>query len=162
MDLVRKILTVSAAVVAVLFILAAEVVAMTAAPILAAAVVLVLFAGLFIVKPDQREEYLAALRLLCGEPSLPRERQTSPYAAVRRAGGVRPRTGRTSSADAATHRPSASEPKIGTYEARPEGDEKHEAPPLELRERGLSKLISGEALTAGHTEPGYSAGDLKN
>ncbi|HRI54287.1 MAG TPA: hypothetical protein PLW65_29305 [Pseudomonadota bacterium] len=128
---------------------------MTAAPILAAAVVLGLLASVFVMNPDQQVEFLSFVRLMCGEPSAPRLREQSPYAAVWRAAGV-------GSYSAADYHPASPEPKVSPYEARAEGDEKHDAPPLELREHGLSKPISAEALLAAYAELGDSPDNLKN
>lgn len=70
---------------------------------------------------------------------------SSPYLAACGCKGLLPRKRRaarvpTQPRDVGTYTPERSP---SPYEARIESDEKHDAPPLELREHGLSKLING-------------------
>lgn len=90
----------------------------------------VVYVGYLFGTSDNRAEFWTALRAFLGEfqgePQSLRAREHSPHVEVRRAAGVCRHCDDAGKTDA----------KVPPYEAaRLEGDEKHESPPLELRER---------------------------
>ena len=86
----------------------------------------VVYIGYLAGVSDHRAVLWEVLRAFAGEPSQLSQREHSPHAKTRRAACV------CKECDAAGQ----PDPKLPSYEAaRLEGDEKHESPPLELRER---------------------------